>query len=450
MMLSLKNISYFLQKQMWDIDVYGCTRIEKVSLQFLRLLFVLVRDLTKGQLTMRAMSLVYTSLLSVVPLLAVSFSVLKAFGVHNQVEPLLQQFLAPLGEKGLELSDTIISFVDNMNVGVLGSVGLALLFYTVISLIAKIEDAFNHIWHITSARNFIQRFSYYLSVLLIGPVLVFSAMGLTASMMNAEVVQYIISFEPFGTIAYLVSYLLPYVFTIAAFTLVYILLPNTSVHIVPATIAACVAGLLWKGVGWVFTVFIVGSTKYDAIYSGFAIVIVLLIWLYINWLLLLLGAQLAFYLQHPEHIRPVRSISSLSNILKEKLALSVIYLIGVNHLQGGPSLSSDELVHRLSISSDLLAGIIDAMTSNNILTVTTDQPGTFVPARDLDSISLYDVLHAVRSTQQQQVLIGEKSPMFADVEHLLERLNQSIESEFANESVRQWLIKALNKNQALT
>ena len=97
-----------------------------LALRWARTLWLLGRELMEGQLSMRAMSLVYTTLLSLIPLLAVSFSVLKAFGVHNQIEPTLQNFLTPLGPRGVEISATIIGFVDNVQVGVLGSVGLGL------------------------------------------------------------------------------------------------------------------------------------------------------------------------------------------------------------------------------------------------------------------------------------------------------------------------------------
>ena len=120
---------------------------------------VLTRDIVRGQLTLRAMSLVYTTLLSIVPLLALSFSVLKAFGVHNQTEPMLRSFLSPLGEKGEEVSHRIIEFIQNMNVGVLGSLGLALLLYTSVSLMQKIEESCNFLWHISQPRSIGERFS---------------------------------------------------------------------------------------------------------------------------------------------------------------------------------------------------------------------------------------------------------------------------------------------------
>ena len=119
--------------------VYG---VRLCALKVLRVSYVSIMDLIAGQLSLRAMSLVYTTLLSIVPLLALSFSVLKAMGAHNEIEPFLFQFLAPLGEQGVGIGENIIGFIENIKVGVLGSVGLGLLIYTVLSLVQKIENAF--------------------------------------------------------------------------------------------------------------------------------------------------------------------------------------------------------------------------------------------------------------------------------------------------------------------
>jgi membrane protein len=175
--------------QIWGDDLRELSSARRLIIVPVRLLIVLTRQLLQGQLNLRAMSLVYTTLLSVVPLLAVSFSVLKGFGVHNQIEPVLTNFLAPLGPRGYELSDNIIGFVENIRVGVLGSLGLVFLLYTVVSLIQKVESTFNYVWQVERLRGLTQRFSSYLSVILIGPVLVFTALGVTATAMNNALVQ---------------------------------------------------------------------------------------------------------------------------------------------------------------------------------------------------------------------------------------------------------------------
>ena len=173
--MEIDTVNLRINELIWETDVSTLPLWKRPMLHLVRFLYVLGRDLLEGQLTLRAMSLVYTTLLSLVPLLAISFSVLKAFGVHNQMEPFLFQFLAPLGDKGLELGREIIGFVENVKVGVLGSLGLGMLVYTVISLLHKIELSFNFIWRVNQARSIAQRFTEYLSVLVIGPFLVFSA-----------------------------------------------------------------------------------------------------------------------------------------------------------------------------------------------------------------------------------------------------------------------------------
>ena len=179
----LKRLDAFV----WDDDLQKLTGLHRFLVFVLRVLHLLFKELMGGQLNLRAMSLVYTTLLSIVPLLAVSFSVLKGFGVHDKLEVLLYNLLTPLGPSGVEITDKIVTFVDNVRVGVLGSIGLALLIYTVIALLQKIEAAFNFVWQIENLRSFSQRFSNYLSVILIGPVLIFSAVGFTATVLNMEV-----------------------------------------------------------------------------------------------------------------------------------------------------------------------------------------------------------------------------------------------------------------------
>jgi len=194
----------------------------------------IVRDLLGGELTLRAMSLVYTTLLSLVPLLAIGFSVLKALGAHNRVEPVLAELLEPLGPQGREITTRIVDFVDNIEVGVLGFVGLLLLFYTVISLLQKIEHALNFIWHVPGQRRPLEKVRDYLSAVIIGPVLLIAATGAIASLMSSQLVQSMAEFGPIGQAIALAGPMTSIALIIAAFTFLYIFLPNTRVKIVPA------------------------------------------------------------------------------------------------------------------------------------------------------------------------------------------------------------------------
>ena len=170
----------------------------RILATLLRYLYAMVRDFFSGQLTMRAMSLVYTTLLSVVPLLAFSFAILKGFGIFNQLEPYLTNLLAPLGEQGTEITNQVLTLVDNVRGSVLGGVGLAVFLYTAISMVQKVEESFNYTWYVSKPRNFSRRFTEYLIVLLVGPMLMVTAIGMLTSIQSATVIQWILTNEALG------------------------------------------------------------------------------------------------------------------------------------------------------------------------------------------------------------------------------------------------------------
>jgi membrane protein len=423
----------------WSCDLDQLPAARARFIRFIRLLDALFRDLSSGQLNLRAMSLVYTTLLSLVPLLAVSFSILKAFGVHNQIEPMLLGLLSPLGEKGPEITSNIISFVENMKAGVLGSVGLAILLYTVISLLQKIERSFNYTWHVTEARSLGQRFSDYLSVILVGPVLVFSAIGVTASAMNNELVQKLIEMGHLGDLITMFTKLLPYFLIIVAFTFVYVFVPNTKVKIRHAFIGAVVAGLLWETVGWMFASVVVTSAKYTAVYSALATLILFMIWLYIGWLILLVGASIAFYLQHPEYLVTRSREILLSHRSKEKLALQVMYLVADNFYHNKQAWTVPMLSAKLHVPMELMRRIVNILLQADLLTATATEPEGFVPSRPLDQIRITQIFQIVRNADESPFYRPASHRELSAVEDVMQQIEQSVHDALHHKTLRQLL-----------
>lgn len=382
-----------LERWLWGADADVEPRLHRFVRMPARFLYALARDLAEGQLTLRAMGLVYTTLLSLVPLLAFSFSVLKGFDVHRQIEPLLYEFLQPLGEQGAVITDQIIAFVENVRGGVLGGIGLALLLFTVISMIHKVEDTFNYIWQVQRSRSLARRFSDYLSVILIGPVLMVTAMGLLATISSSAMMQAVADVEPFGSLLALIGRFAPFGVVVLVFAFVYAFVPNTRVRLVPALMGAVLAGAAWTLAGSVFAAVIVGSTRYAAIYSSFAIVIIALIWLYLSWLILLLGAQVAFYVQYPLRLRLGRHQLKLSIAQVERLALGIMQHVA-RGFGSGEHPDFARLAKALDCPARSLEDITMLLESAGLLTHT--EAGRFVPARDPDGITLAQVLAAVR------------------------------------------------------
>ena len=363
-------------------------------LRMLRFPYALVRDVLRGDLTLRAMSLVYTTLLSIVPLIALSFSVLKGLNYHRELEPMLYSFLEPIGEKGSELTQQIMQFVDNVRGEVLGSIGLIILLYTVISMIQKVEESFNFVWRVEQPRSLGRRFSEYLSVLVVGPALMVASLGLLATIDTSVGGMSLSKYQGVGTALRLLRRLGPYVMVTGVFTFMYAFVPNTKVKLRAAAIGGLSAGVAWAASGAIFTSFVAGSTTRMVIYAGFAIVIVALIWVYISWLILLLGAQLAFYIQHPQYLRPGRGEIQLNASLRERAALSIVYLIVHDYCTTQHRWSTNTLAEHLGLPSAAIGGILAALERKGLLLLADDN--TWVPARDPDAISLLDVYEAVR------------------------------------------------------
>ncbi len=430
---SLTERALNLYHQLWDANTRELSRARAGMLRGAQITVAVLRDIADGQLTLRAMSLVYTTLLSMAPLLALSFSVLKALGAHNQVKPMLLNLLAPMGEKGVEVANNAILFVENIKVGVLGSVGLGLLIYTVISLVQKIEASFNFIWHIQRTRSFPERFRDYLSVIVIGPVLVVSALGITASMMSSSFVQTVAGVVPFGTdLLLLVTRLIPYLMITAAFTFVYMFIPNTRVRFVPALIGAVLSGALWHSVGVAFGRFAVYSAKYDAIYSSFAIMIMLLIWLYLCWLILLVGSDISYYLQHPSRTHIRRGTFALNNRDKEQLGLLIMLEVVRAHVSGERPWSADELTRSSGVTGEAVDYLLDLLCQRGMLTATAEEPQRFLPARDTASITLAEFMAALRDAERK--LPGLRRRGEDEVQRIAARLLGEYEECIARQS----------------
>ena len=402
----------------------------------LRVAYIVIRELAKGELNLRAMSLVFTTLLSLVPLIAVAFSVLKAFGVHNQIEPFLLGVLEPLGPKGPEITGNIISFVQNVKVGVLGSLGVAMLFYTIISLIQKIENAFNFVWRVKQARTLARRFTDYLSVVMIGPVLVVAAMGVAASVLNHNVVQTLQAIEPFGTLILTLTKSLPYLMIIIAFTFLYKFIPNTRVKMGPALIGAIVAGILWVTVGTMFASFVASSSNYTAIYSSFAILFFFMIWLYLAWFILLTGSQVAFYLQHPKLVSYGSQQLALSARQQEQVGLNMMTDIAQRFHDHKPALTMNELESEIGLSHQIIAELLSKLEQGGLLVEVSGVVPAYQPAKDIANIYVSDILNCLRSAEETEGG-GVTVQIATQITSLLSKVETAQQSALADITLRQ-------------
>jgi membrane protein len=378
----------------WGDGLEKHGKLGHVAAVILRYGYGLIRDMVSGQITLRAMSLVYTTLLSVVPLIALSFSVLQGFGVHNQLEPFLYDFLEPLGEQGAQITTQVIELVDNVKGGVLGGISLAFFIYTAVSMVQKMEESFNYVWYVAKRRSFARRVTEYMIVLLIGPVIIVVALGMIASLRSNTMVQFFLTNEALGPIFVVTSKLTPYLLVTGVFTFLYMYMPNTKVRFKAAIIGGLAGGFAWASLSAIFANVVVFSTSKQAIYAGFAVAIFTLIWLYLNWLVLLFGAQLAYYIQNPAFLRIGRREPRLSNAMSERLALNIMFFVGRAFRDPEKSVTVAEISDEMQMPSITLMPVLLALEAGGLLAATEKE--FLLPGKDMAAIRLQDILSVVR------------------------------------------------------
>ncbi len=405
----------------------------RLGTQVIRLATAVGMEFRHRLLDARAAGLVYATLLSLVPFLAVMFSVLKAFDVHHVIEPMLAQVLQPLGPRSEEITATIVGFVDNIKISVLGVVGIAGLFYTTYSLIDKIEQALNAIWQVKQGRTWERKFADYLSAVLVGPVLVVTAFGLLASLQSQSLVQRLVDMEPFGTLLVWTGEVIPLVMLCAVFTFFYKVIPNTHVQIRSAAVGGISAAILWIIAEEIFATFVVASTNYSAIYSSFAVLILFLLWLYTGWMIVLVGAQFSFFHQYPTAYLSRLLWEQGTYVFREQLALKVLGVLGHHYLKGDRPLKLPELSSELNMPVSLVEEEVERLVANGFVG-RLQQPEGFSLIKSPDLIFVKEVLNSVRNGTPPWILphLDTSDPVSA----LLRRRDKAVERALAGETVQ--------------
>jgi membrane protein len=383
------------------------------TLRWLRYPAALIRDWLRGEINTRAMSLAYTTLLSLVPLMVFSFAILKGLGARGDLRLILDGFFRPMGAAATQLTDSVLQFVANMRGELLGSIGLAFLLYTVLTTIQKVEASFNFVWRVGRPRSFSRRLTEYLSVMLIGPILLAAAIGLLGSAEHSRFAEWLHAVAPLAVAMDILGKVVPYAIVTVVFTVMYSFIPNTHVQFRAALIGGIAAGLIWALVGRVFTAVIQYSTQMVAVYTGFAIVLTTLIWVYLSWLILLIGAQLAFYVQFPQYLRHGQEAIELCDSDREQAGLSIMYLIGRDYGTSQSYWTAGRLAAELDIPGTALAPVLTRLERSGLILATEKEQ--FVPGREPGRILLTDILDAVRNLQIGRLAV-EVHPVTAAIQ----------------------------------
>jgi membrane protein len=373
-----------------------------------------LRDLAGGDINLRAMGLVYTTVLALIPAVALSFVVLRAFGLHRGLEPLLLEFFSPVGSGAQDLTRRVMRFADTVRTGLVGSIGLLLLLATLMDTVRKVEDAFNFVWRVAKPRGLARRLAEYAGLLLAGPVVVvgviaFSTLALDSA--NSLAVQ---EAPLLVRVTQLAIRLAPYAIVTLLFWALYVVIPNTRVRPGPSLVGALSAGVLWAAAGKLFTAVVVYTSRFTLIYAGFALGGAFLLWTYLGWLILLSGARLAFYLQNPAWLRLGLRQLQLSALEQERLGLAILLHIGAH----SRPVSFDSLCQSLDAPGSAVSDTLTRLARDGL--IQGAEEGLPALARPAETITVQEALSALRRPLADRAPLCTPPPAaVADIEHRL-------------------------------
>ena len=400
------SIRRVVNRFLWQQNIDGLPLWRRFLVRSCQITIAIIRYLIQGQLSLRAMSLVFTTVIGFFPLLALVFAILKGLGVHNALEPSLLALLQPLGERANEFTAEILSYVDAIQVELIGITSMGLLLYIVMEMMHKIESSFNYIWAVKRGRSFSSRVSEYLFAVIVSPLLLFLSISITSSV-NTNLFQSFLENLSYGVVLIeILAFLAPVLLMSLAFAFAYGFLPNTRVQFSSAFIGGLVTTIIWKLMGSVFQGFFVSSAR-ESIYLAFATVVAVMFFAYIGWLVALIGSSIAFYHQNPAKTRTGRGPSKLSISQQEELSLSIASIIINRFIDGKEPLSEDELAETISSNPVDIEHSLDTLESIALITHTSDEPVRYLPLKSVKDCTLVDIWRALRNHEADK--LSEKS-----------------------------------------
>ena len=381
----------FVTYDIWRITENEVSGLKEIYINIIKTVILAVRGFQSENLQTKASALTYSTLLSIVPLLAVLLGIAKGFGFQGTVRQELFDYF-PGHEMELNKAfEFVESYLAQAQGGVIIGVGLILLFYTVINLISSVEDTFNDIWQIQKSRPWYRKISDYLALFLVLPVLMTASSGLSifmSTLQNSFLGQYLF----FTPLVELFLHIAPYIITTLAFTGLYVSLPNTKVRFVNGLVAGFIAGCAFQLFQFIYISGQIWVSKYNAIYGSFAALPLLLLWLQLSWLICLFGAELSYASQNVKKFSFERDSKSISRRYKDFLTLLIASLIVKRFVKGEKPYTADELSDAYRIPIRITTQILYLLTELNIIIEVNygndDRVAYYQPAIDVNKITV--------------------------------------------------------------
>ncbi|MEE8383315.1 MAG: YhjD/YihY/BrkB family envelope integrity protein, partial [Thermodesulfobacteriota bacterium] len=402
----------FVTTDIWRIRLKDLSRGRSFAIKQLRIVLLALRRFNEDKCQLRASALTFYSLLSIVPVVAMAFGVAKGFGFQEVLEKQLLEKFSGHEEVIVQVINFAQSLLENTEGGVVAGIGVVILLWSVIKLLGTIEHSFNDIWGVKRPRTLGRKFTDYLSVMFICPILLIMSSSITVFITTQ--VQFIterfVFLGAFSSLIFLLLKLLPYCMMWILFTFVYVFMPNIKVKLTSCLLAGIVGGTIYAVVQWAYIVFQVGVARYNAIYGGFAALPLFLVWLQLSWLVVLLGAEISFAHQNVDTCEYEPDCLGASFSIKRLMSLRIAHLLVHNFSEGSTPLTATSIAQRLEIPMRLVRQILFELVESGIASELKTQvykETAYQPARDGETLSIKYVIDALEQRGVKNIPVAQ-------------------------------------------
>ncbi|MFA6053072.1 MAG: YihY/virulence factor BrkB family protein [Methylobacter sp.] len=402
------NTTRFVKEELWLLHEQSLPPFKAAIIKSLKIAVLSVQGFTRDLCPLRASALTLYSLLSIVPVIAMLFGIAKGFGFEKMLEQRLIEQSPERDTLLLQLISFAQNLLDSAKGGVVAGIGIVMLFWTIISVIGNIEESFNHIWKIGKGRSISRKFSDYLSLMLLAPVILITSSSITV-LLNTKITWLItiIQLPEFGTWLVIKALSLSsLVLMIGLFAFTFVFMPNHKINYRAGIIAGVVTGIMYHLLQWAYLSLQIGVSSYNAIYGSFAALPLFVVWLQTGWMIVLFGCEVAFFLQNYEIYRNNNRFSDLSFSLKKVIALQITHLIIKNFIQLNNPLSAAEIAARLVIPIAFIQPVLSKLIASHIIVEFKNQDEedeVYQPAVDINILTIAYVINALEQCGQHQL-----------------------------------------------
>ena len=386
----MKQLINFLTTGIWRITSGDVSPLKYLLVGIVKKVLLAVRFFTAKRVMTKAAALTYSSLLAIVPILAVVFAIARGFGYNKYIEIWFRSALSTQPQVAEMIIGFVNSYLIHTRSGIFLGVGLLFMLYTVLMLVSNIEDTFNEIWQVKKSRSVFRTFTDYLAMFFVFPILIVLSSGI--SIFLATMADHVPDFLMLGSAVRLLIDLIPYVLMSALFIALYVFMPNTKVNLKHVIVPGVLAGIAMQALQFVYIHSQLFLSGYNAIYGSFAALPLFMLWMQISWTICLFGAELCYTNQNLDYYDYDAHSGEISHRYKLLLLMLLMSRICRRFSEGKKPYSVNELREETTIPirfvNDLLYELIAA---GMLIEVTSDEKSEesrFMPAEDIHNMTL--------------------------------------------------------------